>query len=134
MPRSANPERAAAVDAIASALVRLQPGETIQYAQLHNMTMGDRNLLYRARRKVEKSHGYIFEAVHGIGIKRLDRIKVIIDATNSKVARMYDNLEDRATNTLIKDGGRMSREEKVEIQAGIAQVNAIQLAIKIARG
>jgi hypothetical protein len=134
MSRSANAEKSEAVDAIAAALVRLQPGETLMYAQIHNMMMGDRNLLARARKQAERSHGYIFESVRGIGVKRLSKVKVIVDEAMTKAARVIDRAEDRTVNAMIRDGSRMTREEKVELNSGIAQINAVQLAIKLAKG
>jgi hypothetical protein len=131
---SANPEKAAAVEAIASALARLQPGEVVAYAQLHNLMLGDRNLLYRARRQVEESHGYIFGAVRGVGIKRLSNRVVIVDALMTTTKRAMDRTEKRVVGALLKDGSTMSRQEKAELNSSVAHINAIQLAVKLARG
>ena len=131
--KSANPEKAAAVEAIASTLARLQPGEVLLYTQIHNAMLGDRNLMYRARREVEKSHGYVFAAVRGEGIKRLNQRSVIVDAALSSSRRLWDRTEDRVVNALLKDGDSMTRQEKAELNSRVAHVNAIQLAIKLAK-
>jgi len=130
----ANSEKAAIVEAIASTLSRLQPDEVLPYAQIHNMIEGDRNILYRARRLVEQTHGYIFGAVRGEGIKRLSKRTVIVDAAFSSSKRLWDRTKTRVVNAIIKDGKSMTRTEKAELNSSVAQVNAIQHAIRLAKG
>lgn len=127
-------EKTVAVEAIASALAALKPDEVLPYSQLDNLMLNDRNLLYRAWRIVEKSHGYIFSCVRGEGVKRLSKHVVIIDAAVVKTNKLLDATESRVVNAIIKDGGSMDRREKAELNSRIAGLNAIQLAARIARG
>jgi hypothetical protein len=131
--RSANPEKVAAVEAIASALRRLQPDEVLPYDQINNAMLGDRNLLYRARREVERSHGYAFGTVRNEGIKRLSRRIVIVDAAITKIGRVADRTEDHVASMLLNDAS-ISREEKAQLNSSVAHINAVQWAIKLAKG
>lgn len=126
-------EKQAAVEAIASALTRLEPGEILPYAQIANVMMNDRNILARAKKQVEESHGYIFGTVYKEGVKRLSARKMIIDAAFASTQRLMNRTEKRTVSALIHDKS-MTRQEKVELNSGIASINAIQLAVKIAKG
>jgi hypothetical protein len=130
----ASDENTAIVEALASTLAGLKLDEVIPYEQIQNLIQGKRSLLYRARRKVEDEHGYIFGSVRSQGIKRLSKRTVVVDAALATSKRLWDRTEKRVVNALVKDGGSMSRIEKAELNSSVAHVNAVQLAIKLAKG
>jgi hypothetical protein len=130
MSRVASSERIAAVEAIASTLAGMAPGEVLPYMRLHNLMGGDRSLLYRARKQVEASHGYVFEAVHGVGVKRLAQCKVIVEAFIVSTERSARRVEDKVANAQIKDGERMTRTEKAELNTRMATLAVIRDAAK----
>jgi hypothetical protein len=72
-----NPESAAAVERLEAALADMPIGSVLAYQTLNQIAGADvqrenHYLLARARDKAEISLGCIFEAVRGVGIKRLN--------------------------------------------------------------
>jgi hypothetical protein len=76
MFKPTSPENAAVIARIETALAAVSLGQTVSYAELskvakRDLQNGSRWLLTRAIEHTEKSLGCAFEAVRGVGIRRL---------------------------------------------------------------
>lgn len=127
-------ERSAAVEAIAESLITLQPDEVLPYERLNNLMLNDRSLLYRARRKVEKEHGYVFGCVRGEGIKRLSTLTTVNQAVLTKASRAFERNVNQNVDFLTKSGQSIPQQERIEMNKHVANLNAIQASIRISKG
>lgn len=135
-----SPENQAAIERLADVLRRLPVGMTIHYPDL-NVAAGDdrdvrgkhRHLLDAARKSVEREDGSRFEAVSGVGVKKLRAEEIVplgtshVRRTRRAALRGIDRLTGIAANLSQQDRATITAQRTVlGVAAAVATINAVK--------
>lgn len=123
-----SPETEAKVEAIASALRLLKPGDVLAYERLDNLDDGRRALSGRARRIVQRERGYVFETVRSVGIKRLEPedVHAVGIAHRRSIVRGVVRTRTTLVLALKLDGREMSRTDRRKVTSELSRLGIIE--------
>jgi len=113
-------------------LEKMQKGECVQYDELskiigRNVQMNRSSLL--SARRILQRQGMVFDAVSGVGIKRLDDIG-IVKASQGHVFRAYQAARRGAQKLSCVDYDTLNNEDKITHNTSASILGAIALVAK----
>lgn len=125
------PEISVDAQTLISRLRKMQKGEAVSYKELSALISADvqqkaRGYLNTARNRLLMDEAMVFEAVRGIGIKRMDDAQIISvgDQTTGKIHRA----SKRALRKLnCSDAGNLTNDQKVELNTAASIAGCIAL-------
>lgn len=131
------PEISVDAQTLMARLKKMQKGEAVSYKELSALISADvqkkaRGYLNTARNRLLMDEAMVFEAVRGVGIKRMDDAQIISvgEQATSKIHRA----SKRALRKLnCSDAGNLTNDQKVELNAAASVAGAIALITRPAK-
>lgn len=128
------PEISVDAQTLIARLRKMQKGELVSYHELSalisaNVQQGARGYLNTARNRLLMDEAMVFEAVRGIGIKRMDDAQII--SVGEQATNKIHRASKRALRKLnCSDMGNLTQEQKAELNMSTSVTGVIALMTK----
>lgn len=131
------PEISVDAQTLMGRLKKMQKGEAVTYKELSALIAGNvqgkaRGYLNTARNRLLMDEAMVFEAVRGIGIKRMDDAQII--SVGEQATGKIHRASKRALRKLnCSDAGNLTNDQKVELNAAASVTGVIALMTRPAK-